>query len=342
VITADLDHRGVHVIGLVSASLPVPSLPDISLERWARLVPLSLLITIVVMVQTAATTRSFLSDPDQPADVNHDFLGVGAGSVLAGLFGAFPVNASPPRTGIVAETGGRSQVAGLFAAGLVLALLAFGAALLRHVPEAALGGVLLFVALRIIRFRQIVSIYQASFGEFMLIVATAAAIIVLPIEQGVGLGIMLSLLHGIWSITQTRLVQFDRVPGTTIWWPASPTMPGEGVPDVTVVAFQAPLTFLNAATFRSDVRHLLKTSHPPPKLLVLEASGIPEIDFTAAQTLRDLIKACDVADVTVAVARLESLRAQDAFERFGIHDVLPRDRIFHSVDEAVRALAGRS
>ena len=341
VIAADLEHRGVRVVGLVPASLPVPSFPDISLERWLRLVPLSLLITIVVMVQTAATTRSFLSDPDQPADVDRDFLGAGAGSVLAGLFGAFPVNASPPRTGIVAETGGRSQLAALFAAALVLALLAFGAALLRHVPEAALGGVLLFVALRIIRFRQIASIYQSSFGEFMLIVATAAAIIVLPIEQGVGLGITLSLLHGIWSVTQTRLVQFERVPGTTIWWPTNPNVAGERLPDIAVVGFQAPLTFLNVATFRSDVHHVLKTSHPPPKLLVLEASGIPEIDFTAAQTLRDLFKSCAGSGVMVAVARLESLRAQDAFERFGLHEVLPRERIFHSVDEAVRALAGK-
>jgi len=262
--------------------------------------------------------------------------------VLAGLFGAFPVNASPPRTGIVAETGGRSQLAGLFAGAIVLALLAFGAALLRHVPDAALGGVLLFVALRIIRWHEIVGIYRTSFGEFMLIVATAAAIIVLPIEQGVGLGITLSLLHGIWSITRARLVQFERVPGTTIWWPASPNRPGEHVADVAVVAFQAPLSFLNAATFRADVRHILRTSRPPPKLLVLEASGIPEIDYTAAQTLRDLIKSCDASGVTVAVARLESLRAQDAFDRFRIHEVLPRDRIFHSVDEAVRALAGKS
>ena len=338
VIVADLEHKGVHVVGIVPASLPVPSLPDVSLERWARLVPLSVLITIVVMVQTAATTRSFPSERDRPADVDRDFLGAGAGSVIAGLFGAFPVNASPPRTGIVAETGGRSQVAGLVAAGLVVLLLAFGAALLRHVPEAALGGVLLFVALRIIRFRQIVSIYRASFGEFMLIVATAAAIIVLPIEQGVGLGILLSLLHGIWSITQTRLVRFERVPGSTIWWPASPHLTGERLAEVAVVGFQAPLTFLNAATFRSDVQHVLRTVRPPPKLLVLEAGGIPEIDFTAAQTLRDLIRACEESKVTVAVARLESLRAQAAFERFGIYDVLPRQRIFRSVDEAVRAL----
>ena len=125
---------------------------DRSLEQWARLLPLGFLIAIVVMVQTAATTRSFPSDPDKPADVDRDFLGAGAGSVLAGLFGAFPVNASPPRTGIVSETGGRSQLSGLFAAAIVLALLAFGATLLQHVPNAALGGVLLFVALRIIRF----------------------------------------------------------------------------------------------------------------------------------------------------------------------------------------------
>src|ERR1700686_1410212 len=101
------------------------------------------------MVQTAATTRSFPSDPDEPPDVDGDFVGAGAGSMLAGLLGAFPGHARPPRTAIVSETGGRSQFAGLVAAAIVLALVAFGATLLRHVPHAALGGVLLFVALRI-------------------------------------------------------------------------------------------------------------------------------------------------------------------------------------------------
>jgi SulP family sulfate permease len=169
VILADLEHKGVSVVGTVSGALPTPTFPDLSLEQWARLVPLSLLIAIVVMVQTAATTRSFPSDPDKPADVDRDFLGAGAGSILAGLFSAFPVNASPPRTGIVAETGGQSQLSGLIAAALVLTLLAFGAALLKHVPDAALGGVLLFVALRIIRFRQIATIYRQSFPEFLLV-----------------------------------------------------------------------------------------------------------------------------------------------------------------------------
>ena len=340
VIVAGLESKGVNVVGAVPASLPTPSLPDIAPEKWAKLVPLALLIAIVVMVQTAATTRSFLSDPDKPADVDRDFLGAGAGSILAGLFGAFPVNASPPRTGIVSETGGRSQLSGLFAAAIVLALLAFGATLLRHVPDAALGGVLLFVAMRIIRVKQIVTIYRQSLAEFLLIVATAAAIIVLPIEQGVAVGIVLSLLHGIWTTTRARLITFEHLPGTTIWWPASPHIAGERHPDVAVVGLQAPLSFLNAGNFSADVRRVLDAATPKPKLLVLEATGIVEIDFTAAQTLIDLVRKCHEDGVTVAIARLESTRAQDAFERFRIHDVLPKEHLFRSVDEAVRALAG--
>lgn len=340
VIGGHLESKGVNVVGTVPGTLPTPSVPDISAEQWARLVPLGLLIAIVVMMQTSATTRAFPSDPDQPADVDRDFLGVGAGSLIAGMFGAFPVNASPPRTGIVSETGGRTQLSGLFAAAIVLALATVGATLLKHVPNAALAGVLLFVALRIIRLNQIVTVFRQSMPEFFLIVATAASIIVLRIEDGVAVGIVLSLLHGIWSTTRARLVVFERVPGTTIWWPANPSIAGERVPDVLVVGLQAPLSFLNASTFRADLLGFLQAAKP--RLVVLEAASIPEIDFTAAQLLREVVMQCGEHGVTVAVARLESLRAQDAFERFGLYDVLPRDHVFHSVEETVRALRAGS
>jgi MFS superfamily sulfate permease-like transporter len=338
VIAFGLETRGVAVLGEVAGALPVPALPAVSLAQLSGIVPLALIIAVTIMVQTAATTRSFPSTPDEPPDVNRDFIGVGAGSVLAGLIGAFPVNASPPRTAIVAESGGHSQLAGLVSAAITVALLVAGAALLRHVPQAALGGVLLFVALRIFRTRQILSIYRQTPGEFMLIAATAAAIVVLPIEQGVGLGIALSLLHGIWSTTQARIVQFERVPGTSIWWPQSAATRGETVPGIIVAGLQAPLSFLNAHSFRVDVRDILRSSGDTVRLFVLEATGIVEIDFTAAQLLTSLIRECHERGVTFAIARLESVRAQEALDRFHIHEVLHPDRIFRSVEDAIGAL----
>ncbi|MCL2714511.1 MAG: SulP family inorganic anion transporter [Alphaproteobacteria bacterium] len=336
VIAAGLESQGVAVLGTIPHTMPMPELPMLAFRDWLKLVPLAFVIAIIVMVQTAATTRSFPSDPLQPPDIDRDFLGVGGGSLLSGLFGGFAVNASPPRTGVVAESGGQSQIAGLAAAAIVLALLLFGTGLLRHVPEAALGGILLFVALRILRLKQILAVSRQSFSEFLLIPVTAALIIVLPIEQGAFVGIILSLLHGIWSTAHASVVPFDRVPGTTIWWPAHPHIAGECVADVTVVGLQAPLSFLNAARFRAEMTTLLATAKP--RLLVLEAGGIVSIDFTAAGVLREFLTECAAKGITVAVARLESLQTQNAFHRFRLFEVLSPHHVFHSVEEAVRSL----
>jgi SulP family sulfate permease len=342
VVLLRLESRGVSVLGTISVTMPALAIPVVSVGRLTSLLSLSLIISVVVMVQTAATTRSFPTNPDEPPDVNRDFVGIGVGSIFAGLVGAFPVDASPPRTAVVSETGGRSQIASLAAVAIIVALLAFGTSLLHQIPNAALGGVLLFVALRIIRFRQIAAICRQSPGEFLLILVTAAAIIVLPIEQGVGLGIALSLLHGIWSTTRARVQPFERVPGTSIWWPVSPNIPGEQETGVIVAGFQAPLSFLNADHFRRDILAAVKASPQKIRLLVLEATGIVEIDFTAAQVLADIIKQCHDDGIRFAIARLESSRAQDAIVRFGLDTLLGPNRQFHSVEEAISACAGKT
>src|SRR4029077_7457270 len=121
----------------------------------------------------------------------------------------------------------------------------------------------------------------------------------------------------------------------------NPNLAGKRNPNVAVVGLQAPLSFLNAENFRADVLKVVGASATKPRLLVIEASGVVEIDFTAAQILLDLFRQCHDDGVTVAMARLESTRAQDAFARFGLYDVMPKSCMFHSVDQAIHALAGK-
>ncbi len=111
-----LERFGVSSLGEVAGALPAFRTPDVSLDDVTRTAPLAFVVAVVVMVQTAATTRAFPGRAQEP-DVNRDFLGVGAASVLAGLAGAFPVNASPPRTAVVTETGAFRSSAGSFARG---------------------------------------------------------------------------------------------------------------------------------------------------------------------------------------------------------------------------------
>jgi MFS superfamily sulfate permease-like transporter len=334
----DLSRRGVALLGTVAHGAPQFAFPALALVDLRPIFGLAVVVTLIVMVQTAATSRAFPGQDGGP-DTARDFLGVGAGSVLSGLFGGFALNASPPRTAIVAESGGASQLSGLVAAAIVAGILFFGGGALAEAPAAALAAVLMFVAFRIFRWRDMIAIFRATRAEFLLVVVTMLVVVLLPMQTGVALAIITSLLHGVWTTTRTRLIEFDRIPGTTVWWPISPIHPGERLTGVRVVAFQAPLSFLNADLFRHDMTRIVACADSALKLVVLEASSIVEIDYSAARALREAIEKCRARKIDFAVARLESVRAQQSFEQFGVNAALGTGRIFRSVDDATRSLA---
>jgi sulfate permease, SulP family len=337
VLAFDLERRGVAVLGALPGGLPRPALPTFDVLR--QLTPLALIVTLVIMMQTATVTYSFRNSAESEPDINRDFLGIGTGNLVAALLGAIPVDASPPRTAVVVESGSRSQLSALLAAAIVLSLVLWGRALLYHVPEAALAGVLLFVAQRLVRVGTIVKIARQAPVEGLLVLLTAAAIVILPIQTGVTIGIGLSLLYGLSKTIRAHPIELRKLPGTTVWWP--PQIPGQGErrEGVAVIAFQAPLLFANAEIFKRGVIETIDSHDQPLSLLVLEASGIADVDFTAAQTLFEILDHCRMANVRFAVARLESARAHAALNRFGVLDALGPDRLFHSVDEAVNQLA---
>jgi SulP family sulfate permease len=336
-VALGLEARGVATLGPLAGGALHLSLPAISWDDLRVVAPLAVLIALVVMVQTAATTRSFPNSADGP-DVNRDFIGVGAANAFSGLVGAFPVDASPPSTGVAAEAGCRSQLAGLLSAAAALCVLLFASGVLSHLPSAALAGVLLFVALRLVRVGVMQDVWRRSRAEFLLILATALAILTFPIEQGVGVGVLLSLLHGVWTTTRARTVEFERIPGTSVWWPHDKDTKGEFVPAVRVIALQAPLSFLNAYNFRRAIEGFC--SQDPPSLIVIEANALVEIDYTGATVLAELVSRLRGRGIDVAVARLESVRAQQSFARLGLFALIGRDHVFRSVQEAIDALTG--
>ena len=260
---------------------------------------------------------------------------MGAGSILAALLGSFAVNASPPRTAVVAESGGRSQLAGLLAVAVVAALVLLGARAFAFVPYAALSGVLVFIALRIFRLSMMREIWQRNRHEILLVVASAALVVVLPIDTGVSMSIVLSLLHSIYIIARPRCAELARVPGSTVWWTLGPGERGEHVPGVLVFAFGAPIAFINANYLVERLMHAVGTAAGPVRLVVIEAHGVLDVDFTGSLILQRAIVELRRRGVDVAIARLESERAMQAASRTGLTGAVGRDHVFRSVEDAI-------
>jgi SulP family sulfate permease len=337
-----LQARGVGVLGAVPAHIPWLGIPPASdMRALAQLAPLAFTVAMVCMMQTAAVVREFPSTPDKDEHVSPSFFGVGLGCILSGVLGAFPVNASPPSTAMMQAAGARSQAAGLFAVGAVILLVVFFGSLLAYVPQAALAGVLLTVAVRIFRLNEIHEIFRQSPGEFAIVVIAAILVIALPTENGMLLAIVLSLFHSLFIIARPQTNELARAPGTTVWWPPEHGQAGEHVPGVLVFAPSAPINFTNARFVCRQLREMA-SARPGLRLVVIEASGVTDIDFTGAQVVIQTVRELQADGIDVALARLSAERAHLQAVRTGLLQAVGADHVFLSVEDAVRALGPKT
>ncbi len=226
---------------------------------------------------------------------------------------------------------------GLAAVLVTVVLVAVAGSTFDHVPVAALAAILVYVGVRIFRVNDMVAIARKGDGEVLLVAASAAFVVLLPVQTGVAFAIGLSLLHSTYLLARPACATLVRLPNTTIWWAPSAAEPGEVVPGVLVFSPAAPLTFINADYIAGELDEALAATGDV-RLVVIEASGITLIDYTGAQAMIDVIARLRGRGLDVAIARLESARAAAAARRSGLLETLDERHVFHSVEEAVRAL----
>jgi len=333
----ELQAKGVAVVGTVRTGHVHFGLTGVTWSALGRLAPLAAVVALVVVTQTAATTRGFADQGGYDVDAGRDFFGVGAGSVLAGLVGSFPVNASPPRSGAVAKSGGRTQAAALGAAAVIVVLIPF-ANVLRDVPLSALAAILIYVALRLFDVRGLVDIARFNSVEFALAAVTLVTVVFVGVEQGIGVAVLLAILDRIRISARPQLHVLGRIPGTTSWARPDFEPLASPVPGVLVAMFATPIWYANAVRFREEVAAAIRQAPGPVRVFVLDTIGMSDIDFTGTRALTRVMEACEREGVTFGVARA-GIHLHDSLRRCGLAARIGEDHFFDTVDGAVRGLA---
>jgi sulfate permease, SulP family len=331
-----LHAHGVMVLGAVAHGAPHLGLHGLSWSALRAVAPIAGVVALVIISQTAATTRAFADQGAYEVDTNRDFLGVGAGNVVAGLVGAFPVDASPPRTAAVVSASGRTQAAGLAAAG-ALVLLIPAVALLENLPLATLAAILIFIATRILHIHDLVDIARYDRFEFGLALITLLTVALVGVERGITVAVALAILDRTRLTARPHLQVLGRIPSTTSWAPLDGGEHAIAVPGVLVVLFATPLWYANASRFRTDLTATVDRSGDSLRLVVLDAMGMTDLDYTGACALRQMLDQLDHRGVSFAMARTnKTVRA--GLARSGLLARIGEDHLFASVGEAVNAL----
>jgi SulP family sulfate permease len=330
-----LENHGVTELGSVHVGPPTWRLHWLSSGQWGVVLTTAVTLVIVILSQTAATSRTAADDLGVDANISRDFVGVGLANVACGLVGAFPVDASPARTTVSRLAGGSTKLVGLTAAVLAIVLSPLGK-YAHTIPLAALAGVLFFVASRLIKVELLKKIWRANRIEFLFAAISALGVIFIGVEQGIAIAVGLAVLDQTWRSARPHMVVLGRRDGTTSWEPIAES--DVNLVDHALVAlFDNDLFFANAGIFRRELHQLL-AQYPMTQHFVFDAVAMAEIDFTGMTILSQVVADLEKDHVTMAFARVNAGVKETLAKSFD--PAIRRIPIYESVDQAVVALVG--
>ena len=333
-----LADRGIAVVGPVPGGLPSIGLPEVTWSDTLALLPVAASCFVMIIAQSAATSRIFAVRYRERVDEDADILGLSAANAVAAASGTFVVNGSPTQTAMAERAGARSQFAQLVFAGVVLVVLLVLTGPLQYLPLCVLGGIVFTIAVGMIDVRGLRSIRRESPGEFDLAIVTAAAVVVIGVEEGILLAIALSLLRHVRHSYRPHTLML--APDATERWVPTPVTPGkETEPGLIVYRFGADLFYANHNQFADEVRTLVERAPTPVRWFVVDAGAITDIDYSAAQSIRDLLEDLARQRVCMVFARVSQYLRSD-MDRHQITASIGETRIFGTLHEALAAVRG--
>ncbi len=335
----DLEARGVAVVGDIPDRLPAFGIPDVTGSWITSLAPAAFVITIVGFMESIAVAKVYARRHHYDVDPNRELVGLGAANVASGLFGGYPVTGGFSRTAVNDTAGARTPLASLITAAIVIVTLAFLTPLFGSLPNAALGAIITMAVIGLVDIAEMRHIATVKRSDMISLTVAFVATLALGIELGILVAVVASMLVVFARMSTPHSAVLGHVEGTTSYrnierFPEVITMDG-----VRVLRIDAALSFVNA----SNVKRLLLTQAHSlterPRALVLDASGINDIDATGAEALRETIVELESLGIALHLADVKG-PVRDVLRRAGIWDELG-PRIHTSTDDAMRAIRNR-
>jgi len=333
----NLSAHGVAVLGASPSGLPKLGLPGVPLNLAiiSQLLPISLSMFIVILAQSAATSRAYATHYGERLSENVDLVGLGLANIGAGLSGTFVVNGSPTKTYMVESAGGRSQLAQITTAVIVLLVLLFLTGPLVYMPEAVLAAVVFLIGVELIDIKGMRRIMAERPYEFWVALITAAAVVFIGVEQGILLAILLSLFihtrHGYKP--KNSLLMTDRDGNRRV---APISSHAQVEPGLMVYRFHHSIYYANVEFLTQEVLELVNTSVPHLTWFCVDAIAIDDIDFTAAATLRKIFKMLKEKGIRLVLADFDD-HVYAELERSELISLLGKDAVFKTSADAIQA-----
>ncbi|QTX05400.1 SulP family inorganic anion transporter [Agromyces archimandritae] len=310
----------VATIGALPHGLPAPALPALDPASLRTLLPPALTVAALAAIESLLSARVAASMADTgEVDADRELVGQGLASIASALFGGMPATGAIARTAVNVRSGAHSRVAAIVHALALLAIVLVGTALVAAIPLAALAGVLMVTATRMVAPSTVRAVLRSSRQDALVFVVTAVVTVSVDLITAVLVGVAFTGLLALRNLARSSGVHREELPGAA--------EPG----DERIALFR-----LDGALFFGAAERMLEriAALRDVDVVILRMSQLQLLDATGAQVVTELIRALERRGITVLVKGVQS-RHLELVRRVGVIDSLRhRKHLFDSLDAA--------
>jgi sulfate permease, SulP family len=331
---ASLADRGVAILGDIPTGFPSPQVPEMSGSLLGDLAPVALTIAVVAYAEGVSVAKAIARRTRERVDANQELVATGAANAASGLFGGFPIAGGFSRTAVNHQAGARTPLASLITASMLAVAVLWLTPALYYLPKAVLAAVVVVAVAGLVDVGDAIETFRTRRSDFAALAVTFLATLLVGVEPGLAIGLVFSLLLFVYRSANPHTTELGRVEGTHEYrnvdrWPTHHA-------DRTVLLrVDGPLFFANTKALEDRIASMV-ADRPSVDTVVLDASGIGDLDASGAHLLAELDRDLTASGVTLHLATVRG-PVRDVMHRAGIWEQMA-GRIHPSISDAVEMI----
>ncbi|WP_189629618.1 MULTISPECIES: sulfate permease [Roseivirga] len=330
-----LDSRGVSIVRDVPQGLPALVMPDLSLETFQKLLPLSLTIAVVAFMEAFSVAKAIEAKKRNYKVVpNQELVALGAANIVGSLFQSYPVTGGFSRSAVNYQAGANTPMASIISAVLVALTLLFLTPLFYHLPHAVLASIIMVAVAGLIDLGYARTLWKTNKIEFGLLLATFLVTLQFSMVPGIVTGIVLSILILLFKAANPHIAVLGRVKGLEEYRNVKRFVDVETWPELLVMRVDAPFAFVNIQTIKDRILAEVHKRDGKLKFVVLDAASVAYVDATGVIGLRELMDSLAEKGIRILYAEVIG-PVRDTFYRNRLVEGEASEVFFLTTNDAV-------
>ncbi|HBH23229.1 MAG TPA: sodium-independent anion transporter [Cytophagales bacterium] len=330
-----LDKGGMKIVKEVPEGLPPFHFPGFEMGDLKALLPIALTIALVGFMESIAVAKAIQAKhKNYQVDSNQELIALGVANIGGAFFSSFPTTGGFSRTAVNDQAGAKTGLASIISAVLILLTLIFLTPLFYYLPKAVLASVIMVAVFGLIDIKEAKHLWKSDKRDFAMLAVTFIATLTMGIEQGIIIGVALSLVMVVYRAAYPHMAQLGRLPGTNYYRNVKRFPDADQREDMLIARFDAQLFFANIGYLRDKLQKMELEKGDKLKVVVLNAAAINGIDSSALHQLHDVVVDYHNRGIEFYVAGVKG-PVRDKMMQDGLVDLIGKSNFFMHVADAV-------